>query len=87
VSKAILIELFTSPTCPHCPRAKEVAERAVKGLPNALLLERDVTDPENSEIARRYGIKGVPTMIINEKYRVVGAPSSEEELTKYLKEV
>lgn len=40
MSKAILIELFTSPTCPHCPRAKEVAERAVKGLPNALLLER-----------------------------------------------
>ncbi len=87
MDRGILIELFTSPTCPYCPRAKEIAERIVKELPNALLIERDITEPENAEIARRYGIQGVPTMIINGAYRIVGVPSSERELINYLKHI
>jgi len=73
MDKQILIELFTSPTCPYCPKAKEIAERIVKELPNALLIERDVTVNENAEIARKYGIQGVP--------------SSEREVINYLKQI
>ncbi len=76
----ILIELFTSPTCPHCPRAKEVAERVVRQLPGALLIERDVTEPENQRAAAEYGIKGVPTLVLNRRYIITGAPGSEHEL-------
>ncbi len=87
MENALLIELFTSPTCPYCPRAKEIAERIVKRLPNALLIERDVSQPENAEIARRYGIMGVPTMVINGRYKITGVPASEEELISYLQSI
>ncbi len=87
MDKQILIELFTSPTCPYCPKAKEISERIVKELPNALLIERDVTVNENAEIARKYSIQGVPTMIINGAYRIVGVPSSEREVINYLKQI
>ncbi len=83
MEEGILIELFTSPTCPYCPRAKEIVERVVRRIPRALLIERDVSEPENAEIARRYGIQGVPTIVINGRYRIVGVPR-EEELLHYL---
>jgi small redox-active disulfide protein 1 len=76
----ILIELFTSPTCPHCPRAKRMAEGVVRQLPGALLIERDVSEPENQRAAAEYGIRGVPTMVINRKHVITGAPGSEHEL-------
>ncbi len=87
MDKQILIELFTSPTCPYCPKAKNIAEKIVKEIPNALLIERDVTINENAEISRKYGIQGVPTMIINGTYRIVGVPNSEREVINYLKQI
>jgi small redox-active disulfide protein 1 len=83
MEEGILIELFTSPTCPYCPRAKEVAERIVKRMSKVLLIERDVSQPENAEIARSYGIQGVPAMVINGRYKILGVPR-EEQLLHYL---
>jgi len=76
----ILIELFTSPSCPHCPRAKAMAENVVRQLPGTLLIERDVTKPDNQRVAAEYGIRGVPTMVINRKHMITGVPASEQEL-------
>jgi thioredoxin 1 len=83
----LLIELFTSPTCPHCPGAKKVAENVVRQIHGALLIERDVSIPENAEVAARYGIQGVPTLVINGKYQMVGVPGSEDELYSHLQNV
>jgi small redox-active disulfide protein 1 len=69
-----LLELFTSPTCPYCPKARKIVEDIVRGSENLLLVERDVSDPQNAEIARSYGITGVPALVINRKYKIQGIP-------------
>lgn len=83
----LLLELFTSPTCPHCPAAKLVAENVVRQMEGALLVERDIAMPENADIATRYGVQGVPTIVVNGKYQMVGVPPSEAELLSHLKSV
>ncbi len=83
----LLLELFTSPTCPHCPAAKRMAENVVGQMEGALLIERDVSLPENADAAARYGIHGVPTMMINGKYQIAGVPRSETELYSRLQKV
>lgn len=83
----ILIELFTSPTCPHCPRAKEMAENIVHHLPEVLMIERDISDPENAGILAEYGIQSVPAMVINRKEKIIGVPRSEHELMMLINRV
>lgn len=83
--EGFLLELFTSPTCPHCPRAREIISEAVKSMRNALLIVREVTEPENAELARKHGIQSVPTLIINGNYRVEGVPR-REELLRFLRQ-
>ncbi len=78
-----VFELFTSPTCPYCPEARRRVENIVKKLKNAILIERNISEPENAELARRYGIMSVPTLIINGRYKIVGLVS-EEEILSYL---
>jgi small redox-active disulfide protein 1 len=83
----LLLELFTSPTCPHCPGAKRVAENVVGQLSGALLIERDISIPEDAAIAAAYGVKGVPTIVVNGKYKMVGVPGSADELFSHLQNV
>lgn len=80
----LLLELFTSPTCPQCPAAKKIAGNVVKQMEGALLIERDVSLPENANVAARYGIRGVPTIVANGKYLISGVPGSETELYSHL---
>ncbi|MBU2559771.1 thioredoxin family protein [archaeon] len=80
----LLLEIFTSPTCPHCPAAKRVAENVVGQMESALMIERDMATPEGAEAAARYGVKGVPTIVVNGKYKTVGVPTSEAELLSHL---
>jgi small redox-active disulfide protein 1 len=82
-----LLELFTSPTCPHCPGAKRVAENVVKQMSGALLIERDISTPENAETAAKYGITGVPAIVVNGKYKMFGVPPSEDELYAQIRNV
>ena len=82
-----LLELFTSPTCPHCPAAKRVAENVVKQLDGALLIERDISLGENADVVAKYGITGVPAIVVNGKYKMVGVPTSEDELYTHIKSV
>jgi small redox-active disulfide protein 1 len=84
--EGLLLELFTSPTCPYCPRAREAIGDAVKAMKNALFIERDVTESENAELARRYGIQSVPTLIINGAYRIEGVPG-RDDLLRFLRQM
>jgi small redox-active disulfide protein 1 len=83
----LLLELFTSPTCPHCPAAKRVAENVVGQMEGALMIERDISTPEGTESAARYGVQGVPTIVVNGRYKMVGVPPSEAELLSHLQSV
>jgi small redox-active disulfide protein 1 len=70
----ILLELFTSPTCPYCPEAKRVVKSTAEAMKDALLIERDVSEPQNADLARRYGIYSVPALVVNGRYKIQGVP-------------
>jgi small redox-active disulfide protein 1 len=77
--------VFVSPSCVHCPKAEKVVKEVVpeyadKGVSWEKLR---VKTSEGKALSRKYGVKGVPTIIIpdengNELERIVGAPSDSK---------
>lgn len=61
--KAVM-HLFFSPTCPHCPRAKEIASEVAKDRDDVDLEMHSIMEPEGQEMSREYEIMSVPTFII-----------------------
>ena len=80
----ILLELFTSPTCPHCPNARKATHEALKLMNETLLIERDVTREENQKRAIELGVREVPTLVVNGKYQIKGTPKSLEDLVRFI---
>jgi len=70
----ILIKLFTSPTCPACPKAKEVLKKLVEVCDDIKLDEIYVNNDEGLREALKYGVNAVPTIVINDRYVMVGVP-------------
>ena len=80
----VKIEVFTSPTCPYCPMAIEVAEEAKKELGDAIEIEK-VDIMQDRERAVNYGLMAVPAIAMNGVVKFVGAPA-KEELMQAIKE-
>ncbi|WP_456368511.1 thioredoxin family protein [Geoglobus sp.] len=74
----ITIKLLTSPTCPYCPRAREVVKKLVEEERDIMALELSVTTDEGLRVAMRFGISGVPALIINDREVLLGVPSISE---------
>ncbi|ADP77480.1 redox-active disulfide protein 1 [Methanothermus fervidus DSM 2088] len=73
----VKIEIFTSPTCPHCPSAIALAEEIKEEYGNKVEIE-EIDVMENREKAIEYGLLAVPTIAINGEVKFVGTPSKEE---------
>jgi len=72
------IELFFSPICPHCPRAREILLEVLEEVNHKIRLEEvNVFSTEGVEKAEKYGVMAVPTIIVNRKRKIVGVPSKE----------
>jgi ribonucleoside-triphosphate reductase len=50
--------LFTTPTCPNCPAVKDILE--VRQIEYELV---DASTPKGLELARKFGVGRVPTLI------------------------
>jgi len=74
----ITIKLLTSPTCPYCPRAREVVKRLTEEERDIIALELSVTTDEGLREAMRFGISGVPAIIINDRDVLLGVPRMSE---------
>ncbi len=78
-----IIELFTSPTCPFCPRAKQVVNEVVSDLKDKdiELVEFDVSTSSGEVKANEYGIASVPQMVFYtdaaRKVLIEGAPERQ----------
>jgi len=73
------IELFYSPVCPYCPEAKRVLIAVAEELEREIEIEEvNVLSSTGYERAEKYGIRGVPTFVINGRVRVMGVPSKEQ---------
>ncbi len=80
-----VIEVFTSPTCPHCPRALSMAKELAMQMPGIQVVEQSTATPQGYAKAALYGVQAVPTIFINGKRAFVGAPPSIEALRQALK--
>ena len=74
--------LFTTPSCPNCPSAKEPMKNS--GLEGEMV---DASQPEGLERAKQFEIMEVPTAVfLDEEGKVIskvhGVDNIEEELKK-----
>lgn len=75
-----VIEVFTSPTCPHCPKALLMAKEVAASMPGIQVVEQSTATPQGFAKAALYNVQAVPTVFINGKRAFVGAPPSVEAL-------
>jgi alkyl hydroperoxide reductase subunit AhpF len=71
VEQPLTIQVFTTPTCPHCPRAVTLAHEMAFAGPNVTAIAVEAT--EFPDLARRYMVTGVPKTVVNETVEILGA--------------
>jgi glutaredoxin-like protein len=64
VDSPVTVRVFTTPTCPHCPRAVSVAHEMAFANPNITAFAVEAT--EFPDLARRYQVTGVPKTVVND---------------------
>ncbi|MET1124352.1 MAG: MJ0307 family thioredoxin [Archaeoglobaceae archaeon] len=82
---SVVIKLFTSPTCPYCPKAEKVVEKVAREE-NVLAMQFKVNTEEGLKEALKYGIRGVPALVLNDEYLILGVPK-EEELRRLIRKL
>jgi len=71
INKDVHIQVFVGLSCPHCPAAVSVAHRLA--MENSRI-KGDMIDSNNFvHLAQKYNVTGVPKIIINDKYELMGA--------------
>jgi len=77
----LMIELFYSPICPHCPKAREVLLEVLEEVDAKIHLDEvNILSSEGLKKAEECGVMSVPTTIINMRRKIVGVPVKERLL-------
>ena len=71
ITTPVHIQVFVTLTCPHCPAAASMAH--MFALENDLIRADTIDANEFPQLAIKYGIMGVPKIVVNEKVEFVGA--------------
>jgi glutaredoxin-like protein len=71
IDKPISVHVFTTPTCPHCPKAVILAHEIAWANPNVTAYAVEAT--EYPDLARRYRVTGVPKTVVNGQVEILGA--------------
>ena len=71
----VVIEVITSPTCPYCPVAVQMALEIARKYQGVIVKELSVATPEGRKKAMEHNILGTPTILINNKVEFIGVPS------------
>jgi glutaredoxin-like protein len=83
IKTSVNIKVFTTLTCPHCPTAAAMAHKFA--VENSLITAEAIDASEFPDMAIKYGVMGVPKVVINEKVEFVGALPEEMFLEQVLK--
>jgi|FLOH01.1.fsa_nt_gi thioredoxin 1 len=59
------IEVFTSPTCPHCPSALNLAKQIEKERSDVKVIETSSISSQGRKRAQMYNVMSVPTVFVN----------------------
>ena len=71
IDKPMAMHVFSTPTCPHCPKAVTLAHEIAWANPNVTAYAVEAT--EYPDLARRYRVTGVPKTIVNDRVEILGA--------------
>jgi len=78
VTAPVNIKVFVTPTCPYCPAAVVLAHKFALASPQ--ITAEMVEATEFPELADKYGVEGVPKIVVNEKVNLVGAQPEQAML-------
>jgi glutaredoxin-like protein len=70
VDRPLVMHVFTTPTCPHCPRAVRLAHEMAFANPQITAYAVEVT--EFPDLARQYHVSGVPKTVVDD-VEILGA--------------
>ncbi len=71
VKTPVHIKAFVTLTCPHCPVAASMAHKFA--IESELITAEVIDSSEFPHLAMKYGVMGVPKVVLNEKVEFVGA--------------
>ncbi|MDA8132698.1 MAG: thioredoxin family protein [Elusimicrobia bacterium] len=71
VAKPVNIKVFVTPTCPYCPSAVVMAHKFA--LASASVTAEMIEASEFPQLADKYGVSGVPQIVVNDRISLVGA--------------
>jgi glutaredoxin-like protein len=71
IAQAVHVQVFVTPTCPYCPAAVRLAHRMA--IESDMVWAEMVEANEFVPLAQKYGVMGVPKIVINEKHEISGA--------------
>ena len=71
VTAPMTIQVFVTPTCPHCPRAVTLAHRMAAESPHISATCVEAT--EFLDLSRQYRVTGVPKTVVNDTIEILGA--------------
>jgi ribonucleoside-triphosphate reductase (formate) len=72
--------LFTTPICPRCPAAKKLLED--RKVTYELI---DASKPRGLDMARKFQIMQVPTLIILDGEKILAKAHGVDEIEKHIK--
>jgi glutaredoxin-like protein len=75
IKKPVHLQVFVSPTCPHCPKAARHAHQFA--IENELIRADVIEMTEFPHLVQRYSVMSVPHVVINEDTSFVGAQPAE----------
>ncbi len=83
LKKDVSVTVFVTPTCPHCPVVARAAYRL--GMASPHIRATVVEASEFPRLAQRYGIRAVPTTVLDDRMVITGAMDEAALLGQVLK--
>lgn len=71
IDKPLHLQVFVTPTCPYCPKAVRMANKAA--IENENITSDMVEATEFPHLSMRYDVRGVPRTVIGEDFPIEGA--------------
>jgi glutaredoxin-like protein len=71
IDRPMTMHVFSTPTCPHCPKAVTLAHEIAWANPQVTAYAVEAT--EYPDLARRYRVTGVPKTIVDDRVEILGA--------------
>ncbi len=82
IENHIHLQVFVTPTCPHCPGAVKLAHKLA--IENDNIISDMIEATEFPELSMRYGVRGVPRTMVGKDFSVEGAVQEHQFVQKVI---